>query len=429
MWRLISAMGGVSIAVVGLLLIDAAVPAPFVAVGEPASPRREGQAGQTPEERIREAQHRSENVKGVYMTSVVANDAGRSAVKLRDGILALVHETEVNAVVIDVKEAAGGLIITDALRRLVAELHRSGAWAIARLVVFRDSSREQSHPAWYLRHADGKLWRDRRGGSWLDPASRDVWAYQVGAARAASDAGFDEIQFDYIRFPSDGDVQNIAYPVYDGKRPKYEVLREFFAYLSGELKRYRPELILSADLFGYVALERADLGIGQRLEDIADSFDYVSLMMYPSHYYSGFEVPADPSRNLGALSFPYQATSVANVVSNRPYEVVFRSLLIASDILVGRFGTSSAPRAGGATSSPSAPAATPSRFSIAKLRPWLQDFNLAVDSSRGIRYDAAKVRAQIEAAEAAGSSGWLLWSPDNVYTEEALQPVRAERLP
>ena len=375
-------------------------------------------------ERIARAEVLSQNIKGLYMTSTVANDRGRAATKLREGILRLLDTTELNAVVIDVKETEGGLIVTDSLRALIGELHEKDGWVIAREAVFKDSWLEKTNAGWYLRRGDGRIWRDRRGGSWLDPASREVWAYQLEVAKAASDAGFDEIQFDYIRFPSDGDVQAIAYPVYDGQKPKYEVLGEFFRFLHDELKAYRPELVLSADLFGYVALESEDLGIGQRLADIGENFDYVSLMVYPSHYYGGFEVAADSSRNLPALRYPYRSANIAGVAASHPYEVVYRTLLIAEDILAGRVATTTSQakiEKVSATSSPT-PLPVPSPTRRAQLRPWLQDFDLAVDLARGIRYDASKVRAQIDAAEAAGSSGWLLWSPDNVYTTEALKP-------
>ena len=373
-------------------------------------------------ERVRNAEERSQNAKGVYMTSTVAGDRGRAASKLREDILKLLEETELDAVVIDVKETEGGLMLTDQLREFIAALHQKNIWVIARQVVFKDSSQEQAHPEWYLKRRDarlpdgqGRIWRDNRGGSWLDPASRDVWRYQVDAARAASDAGFDEIQFDYIRFPSDGDVERIIYPVYDPKRPKYEVLREFFAFLHDALKEHRPELVLSADLFGYVAMHHADLGIGQRLADIGENFDYVSLMVYPSHYYAGFEAEEDPVRHLPALWYPYQGPDISRVSSNHPYEVVHRSLLIATDVLAGRTATT----ASGQFVTTSTPkTAMPSK---ARLRPWLQDFDLAADSARGIRYDAAKVRAQIDAAEAAGASGWLLWNASNVYTRAALK--------
>ena len=417
------AVAGMVLAIAGFLLFDYLAPGALVA-NDPEARARDRALATTA--RIRAAEARSDKVRGVYMTSAVANDTWNAAAKLRSDILKLIDTTELDAVVIDVKETDGGTVITERLTALIDKLHERNTWVIARQAVFKDSGQEQAHPGWYLtrknaRRPDqqtggqGSIWRDNRGGSWLDPAAPEVWAYQLAVAKTASDAGFDEIQFDYIRFPSDGDVQSIIYPVYNAKRPKYEVLGEFFAYLSGELERHRPELILSADLFGYVALQEQDLGIGQRLEDIGSKFDYISLMVYPSHYYAGFQVAADPARGLPAIHYPYHSANSADVAANQPYDVVYRSLLMAQDILAGRATTAPDATTAAATSTP------PTAHKTAKLRPWLQDFDLAVDSARGIKYDAAKVRAQIDAAEAAGASGWLLWNPSNVYTKEALK--------
>lgn len=403
----------------GLLALDYFRPGTLES-GNTAKPDPAAEHEKTLAERIREAQERSQHVKGVYMTSAVANDRGGAATRLRNSIISLLDTTELNGVVIDVKETDDGAVITDRLRELIKTLHQKNAWVIARQVVFKDSSQEKTHPAWYLTRKSGVLWRDRKAGSWLDPASRDVWQYQAGVAKAAIDAGFDEIQFDYVRFPSDGDVQNIVYPVYSAKQPKYEVLKGFFGYLHGELKKYKPEIMLSADLFGYVALQREDLGIGQRLEDIGNNFDFVSLMVYPSHYYAGFQVNADPSRDLPALYYPYRASDIARVAPNQPYDVIYRSLLVAHDTLAGFATTAPAGMGVAAAAEPIMGNATTSQFG-ARLRPWLQDFNLAVDSNRGITYDAKKVRTEIDAAQTAGASGWLLWNASNVYTTAALR--------
>lgn len=376
--------------------------------------------------RLRRAEEQSARVKGVYMTSAVANDSGLPATRLRENIVRILDDTELNGVVIDVKETDGGAVLSENLRAFLKTLHEKGVWTIARIAVFKDSSQEKNHPDWYLRWSasagakKGAIWRDRRGGSWLDPSLEAVWRYEADVAKAASDLGFDEAQFDYVRFPSDGDVRHIAYPSYRAKTEKHEVLKNFFAFLHGDLKAHRPELILSADLFGYVAVQQNDLGIGQRLADIGANFDYVSLMVYPSHYYAGFEVAADPKRNLAALFYPYQGAITA-VVSNHPYDVVFRSLVAAADNL-DRSLASSTPPAGPAARVGEAVASAPALQRRARLRPWLQDFDLGADARRGIRYDASKVRAQIDAAEAAGSSGWLLWNPGNVYSKEALKP-------
>ncbi len=364
------------------------------------------------EERIREAKERSLNVKGVYMTAAVANDQGQAAIFLRENILKLIDETELNGIVIDVKETEGREI-TKNLNPLIQRLEAKGIWTIARIATFRDNSQIAAHPDYYLKRPDGKIWRDRKGNAWMDPMSPGARDYIMNFSKEVADLGFDELQFDYIRFPSDGDTANIIYPFYQASTTlKHAALADFFSFLHRGLKEYKPEIILSADLFGYAAIQREDLGIGQRLEDIGDYFDYISLMLYPSHFYSGFYVPADALRNLSAISLPYDSKVKTEITSANPGPVVLRALYAASDILAG-LNSVAATSTAAISESPYPPPA--------KLRPWLQDFDLDADTRRGIQYDAAAVRAQIDAAEAAGAHGWLLWNPTNTYTERVLK--------
>jgi len=300
------------------------------------------------------------------------------------------------------------------LKPFVEILKQKNVWVIARIAAFRDDSQVAAHPEYYLKRPDGRIWRDNNGHAWMDPMSPGARAYIADFSKEVIDAGFDELQFDYIRFPSDGDTDNIVYPDYrPTTTPKYVALRDFFSYAHDTVKGYKPEIILSADLFGYAAIEPEDLGIGQRLADIGNHFDYISLMLYPSHFYSGFYVPADSLRDLPAVSLPSRAESSRDTAPAHPGDVVLRSLYSASDVLAGvyRLAAASSSRA---LEQPIA--------SNAKLRPWLQDFNLGVDTSRGIIYDAKAVRAEIDAAEKAGASGWLLWNASNVYTAAALKP-------
>lgn len=368
----------------------------------------------TTEERIVEARQKSENRKGVYMSYEVAVDRGAAATRIRENIFKLFDETELNAVVIDVKEAKG-TTVSDGLRDTVRILHEKNVWVIARMTMMRDNSQIKTHPEFYIRRADGNFWRDNHRNAWLDPAHRNAWKYNAEEVKKAIDIGFDEIQYDYVRFPSDGNMKNISYPAYNSKIPKYEIIKNFLVYMNRELKSHKPEIILSADLFGYVAVQINDFSIGQRLIDIGDSVDYLSLMVYPSHYYSGFFVPQDVMRGLPSVFIPYKDPDSKKTVSSQPYEVVYRSMLMAGDVLSGRATTT---KTGSFVVATSTIATTP--ISRAKMRPWLQDFDLGVDKARGIYYDATKVRAQIKASEDAGTSGWLLWDPSNVYTKEAL---------
>ena len=372
----------------------------------------------TIEERIQEAKEKSQNVKAVYMTYGVAADRGAPATRLRNSILKLVEETEINAVVIDVKESSG-VTTSKSLKETVDEFHQKGAWVIARMTMMRDNSQVKNHPEYYIQTKSGELWKDNHKNHWLDPANQDMWRYQADAVKKAIDLGFDEIQYDYVRFPSDGNMKDIAYPVYDVSVPRYVVIRDFLHYMNGELKSYKPEIILSADLFGYVAVMTEDLTIGQRLVDIGDSVDYISLMVYPSHYYSGFYVGKDYARDLPSLYIPYKDKDVTKVASNHPYEIIYRSMLIGQDVLLGKNPFAKPKPHATSTSATSTPETT-KPISGAKMRPWLQDFNLGADTSRGIYYDVTKVRDQINAANDAGTSGWLLWNPSNVYTRSAL---------
>ncbi|MBI2637733.1 MAG: hypothetical protein HYW88_02425, partial [Candidatus Sungbacteria bacterium] len=358
---------------------------------------------------------------------------GVAAKRLRADIVELLQTTELNGVVIDVKEV-GGSEITARLKPFIDELKSQGVWTIARITTFPDASQSKEHPEYYLKNRNtGGFWKDNRGHLWMDPASPGVREYLAEFSKSVIDLGFDELQFDYIRFPSDGDVKSIIYPAYDPKTPKYAMLKSFFEFLNTNLKEYKPDIILSADLFGYFATRANDLGIGQRMEDIGSNFDYVSFMLYPSHFYSGFEMPADATRGLKKIYYPYRAKNALQVVSSQPYDVVYRSLLFAQDFLAGKISTTTfiALNNGKSIASTTAQNASTTGSavgfeadakprSVARMRPWLQDFDLSADTSRGIMYDAAKVKAQIQGAEDAGASGWLLWNSRNIYTAEAL---------
>lgn len=384
------------------------------------------------ERRLDSAEERSHNIKALYMTGVVASDQGRAATHLRNEIMRIIDETEVNGLVIDVKETKGSEV-TASLKPFIEEMKSKGVWTIARIATFRDNSQTIAHPEFYIKTKDGKIWRDNKGNAWLDPMNLGARLYLIQFSKEIADIGFDELQYDYIRFPSDGNMFSIKYADYNpALMTKPAALRDFFAFIHENMKAYKPEIMLSADLFGYVAITLEDLGIGQRLEDIGTYFDFVSPMIYPSHFYSGFYVPADPERGLPAVSLSYKGKDITQLVSNRPYDVIFRSLLMAEDIMSGRhLATSSKnlnePGSENSTGeSTDSPSENQSNFYYparphAKLRPWLQDFDLGADTSRGIVYGEKEVRDQIDAAERAGADGWILWSPTNTYTEAALR--------
>lgn len=392
------------------------------------------------------ALEKSKTIKGIYMTADVASDLGAGATHLRNSLIQIATSTEINGIVIDVKEVCGPDYNETNIKKLIQDLHNKDIWAIGRIVVFKDASKIYSHPEWYLQrknniavgdecarkwHLRDKppeetktgvvFWRDKRGGYWLDPAHPETQEYILDFSKKMIDLGFDELQFDYIRFPSDGDVENAIYPAWDSeKTPKYGVLKNFFEFLNKNIKEYKPDIILSADLFGYAAIRAGDVGIGQRLEDIGDNFDYISFMVYPSHYYSGLYLAAEPEQKLPVVNFNrFEARK-------NPDTVVFRSLLFARNFLEGKPGTSTSialnlPTAtSSATTTPETVTNTKPR-SKARLRPWLEDFFHEEDRAAKRPYGIEKVRKQIDAAEKVESHGWILWNAANIYSVGALR--------
>jgi hypothetical protein len=321
-----------------------------------------------------------DEVRGIYWTGHTAGS------KRVDALLAYASSSGLNAVVIDLKLDDGSLAFVPLesslqaqtpkfpairdLDSLLLHLEERGIYRIARIAVMRDKVFGGLHPEIVLRDSEGGVWRDNTGMVWVDPASPKVSDYALVLAREAYARGFDEIQFDYVRFASDGRLSAIRYPVYDGRRSKSEVMRDFFATVGGALRA--DGIPVSFDLFGLACCAADDLNIGQRLADVYPYADFYSLMAYPSHYANGFEGLANPAKH--------------------PYQIVKRTLDRAFETL-----------------NASAPGTNEADVRL-KSRPWIQDFDI------GAIYGAPEVKAQIKAARAAGASGWLIWNAKNVYT-------------
>lgn len=319
------------------------------------------------------------SIKAIYITSWSAGTPSRI-----DYLMDLADKTEVNAVVVDIKDYSGYVaydtdiedvqkygaeeIRISKINSLIKKLHDKNIYVIGRVTVFQDPVLAKARADLAVKDfATGAIWTDRKGLSWIDPASKEVWDYNIEIAKEAASRGFDEINFDYIRFPSDGNLDAMKYPFYDEVRPKSEVIKDFFVYLRSNTQGIQ----ISADLFGLSTIRNDDMGIGQIIEYAYESFDFVCPMVYPSHYavgFLGYKNPAD-----------------------YPYEVVKYSMTSAVLKL----------KANGVVNS--------------KLRPWLQDFDL------GAEYGEVEVKAQIKAVYDSGiNDGWMLWDPRNVYTKEAL---------
>jgi len=311
--------------------------------------------------------------KGVHVSIYLAGsetDLGK--------MMDLVKRTELNALEIDLKDEAGQIafpldypLAVQAgsptkyvdLDSAVDRMRYAGIYTICRIVVFKDPKLAKARPDLTVHNGNGEPWGQ---GIWLDPYSREVWDYNVAVAVAAARAGFNEVQFDYMRFPSDGNISTCVYPHQD-KRTPGEVIDGFITYARARLAPYN--VFVSADLFGLTASKQGEMGIGQRVGDIAGRVDYISPMVYPSHYNAGEYGIKVPEAN--------------------PHDIVLKSLQDFGKAMSG---------------------------GNAQLRPWLQDFSLKVT------YTPDMVRRQIDACTEAGIKQWLLWDPECTYSESALKP-------
>jgi len=303
--------------------------------------------------------------KGIYITSYTATSS-----KMKK-LIELIKNTELDMAIIDVKVDVSSLISDKKkkkIKNVIEELHRDNIWVAARIVVFRDHTLAKSKPHLALKKEDDKKWGDSQGVYWVDPASEEVWDYNIEIAKQAIDLGFDEINFDYIRFPSDGKLSVIEYPVYNKKISKYKIMNAFYKKLRDELKAYKKDIILSADIFGFTLIVKNDLQIGQKLSDLIKYFDVICPMVYPSHYSKG---------NFG----------FKNPVAN-PYGIIFKTIK-AGKITLGK--------------------------DYIKIRPWLQDFSI-----RGVSYDSDMIRLEKKAVYDSNLYGWSLWNASNNYTKDAI---------
>jgi hypothetical protein len=363
-----------------LLLITAVFASEPVLPEEPAMAGEEGEGLNLAKEAEAEEpviERQPVTARGIYLSGYVAGDKQR-----RESLFQLVEDTELNTVVIDYKDStgktsypsqvplalesgAGERKIGD-LPELLAELRERGIYTIARIVVFQDPVFAAARTDQAVKNRrTGGLWQDRNRLAWADPHSKAAWDYNIALAQEAAQLGFREVQWDYVRFPSDGALKDIEYTLADG-RSKTEVITAFLSYAREELEGY--PIYLSADIFGLITSVDNDQGIGQLFEEVAGAVDYISPMVYPSHYALGTYGLTDPNK--------------------APYETVYRAIKDGQERL---------------------------REGSGKLRPWLQDFSL------GHSYGAEEVRVQIRALEELGIEEWLLWNPSNRYTRAALR--------
>ncbi len=346
------------------------------------------------------------HVRAVYMSSWVAGTPS-----IRSRLIKLIDTTELNAVVIDVKDNTGIISWDERLKDLpvlIQELHDKHIYVIGRIASFQDPVYVKLHPELAVTNiTTGNVWRDRKGVPWVDTGSHDMWSYLVDVGKDAHERGFDELNYDYIRFPTDGDLKAMRFPISGtrGLTDKRGIVQEFYKYLHDN---FAPLGIpISGDVFGIITTNSNETKtLGQDLGDALRYFDYVAPMVYPSHFYAGtagFQNPAVHPREIilfsmkGALSIIEEMTTQKHIVNNGTTTAT--STMATTSTYISKY-----PDLEGISSS----------TLIAKLRPWYQDFDM------GAVYTKEMVRAQIDAGYDLDINSWMLWDPSNKYTPSAL---------
>ena len=325
-------------------------------------------------------------VHGIYVTGPKAGSSGM------EELITLLDETELNAMVIDVKDDCGNITYNMDLNSvqelgnsvsyirdmegLLAELKEHEIYTIARIVCFKDDCLAKGRPELALKTSDGTYVTDANGIRWVNPYSQEVWAYLTEIAQEALDIGFDEVQFDYVRFPV-GSVANAAeYGVDMESYPKEQAIGGFLSYVKENLSG---NAVVGADLFGTVIGSEVDKErVGQNYRLLGETVDVLCPMVYPSHYANG----------VFGLSVP----------DAYPYETVYAAL---SDSVAELSEIPEEERA--------------------VVRPWLQSFT-AIWVDGHITYNGEQIRAQIQAAYDAGYEEWILWNASNRYSSDGLLP-------
>lgn len=306
----------------------------------------------------------------------------------------LIDTTTINTIVVDIKDAPGiidydiGLdtpcvqakISNEDLRSKIDYYHKKGIYVIARIAVMRDACFVKNNPELAAVKNDGTPWRDRGGNYWLSPHEEKTAQYIVDISKAVYESGFDEIQLDYVRYPSDGQMSLLKYEYSNtvnasstNEQKRRETMKNFVKYVREGLG----DIPLSADLFGLVLPANDDLGIGQHIDDFVPYVDYISPMIYPSHFHKNW----NNLKNTHTM----------------PYETIYQSTKIGLDRISAKFGTTTA---------------------MSTMRPWLQDFSIF-----GVVYNAPEVRAQIKALDDLGIKSYILWNASNRYTKGVMDKV------
>jgi len=313
-------------------------------------------------------------VKALYLTFWGASNNSRTLKK----VLKIIKNTKINAVVVDVKNEYGSTVYLTSCKQANcygAQKHRTNRniqkfiktmkskhiYTIARIVTFKDELQASNNPEYAIKNAKGKIWRNHDNMAWVDPFDKRARNYTISIAQDAAKNGFDEINFDYIRFPAKSDLK---YSKPNTLKNRIKAIGKFLDLAQKRLRKYG--VFISADTYGNICWSKDDNGIGQTVSSLAKHVDYLAPMLYPSGFSSG------------SFYFKYPA--------NHPYAVIYRSIKNIQD-----------------------------RISPKRVRPWLQYFKDYTHSRR--KYEKFEVNGQIRAADNMKTDGWMLWSPSSKYNQ------------
>ncbi|MBA2654897.1 MAG: GTP-binding protein [Gammaproteobacteria bacterium] len=311
-------------------------------------------------------------VKALYLTVY-----GTASDKIRNAAIQTIKRNNMNALVIDVKGDRGYIpfkvdlpmadkvgaqntILIKDMPALMADLKGQGLYLIARVVVFKDDMLAAAHPEWAVKK-NGSVFRDREKLRWVDPFRKEVWNYNIEIAKAAAKLGFDEVQFDYVRYP---DTKGIMFSEPSNVDSRTRTITGFLEAAHKALTPYN--VMVAADIFGYVIWNTDDTGIGQQIDRAVHAVDVVSPMLYPSGFHLGIPNYRNPVQH---------SYEIINLTLKRGIERV--------------------------------------KVSPLRFRPWLQAFRDY--AFHGGDFGEARMRLQIKATNDVGASGYMFWNPRNVY--------------
>ncbi len=359
------------------------------------------------EEEIVEVLREETPVRGIYVSAPAMHSP-----KVRARIQEIVETTRINALVIDVKDSSGYVFLPNSISahsfantpystpalEFIKSLKEKDVYLIARIVVFQDPLTAKHFPEYALKNKDGSIWRDRKGMAFLDPQNKKVWEYAKQLSLDTYNFGFDEINYDYIRYPSDGMISQISYHIPESMT-KSDMVEKFFAYIHEEM-RIKNGVYISADIFGDTVRLKGDPGVGQTLEKTFPYFDAVAPMVYPSHFSPGSygmkNPDASPKEIMEGIAFDMNrklnawcpvVSSVIDGMSEKEIKKALEQYEREKQKICSPW----------------------------KNRPWIQDFSLHAE------YGVKEVKDQIDALEKAGITSWLVWNPSSRYTTEAFK--------